>query len=78
MGDLGGSGASPGAVCSQCFRQGGFRKVLESDFGGSWLEKGAKNEPNRVPREFKIEILEVFWSKNAYKIAVDCFTVTLS
>ena len=25
--DLGGSGASPRGVCSQCFRQGGFRRV---------------------------------------------------
>ena len=29
---LGGSGASPGGVCSQCFHQGGLRWVLESDF----------------------------------------------
>ena len=37
---LGGSGASPGGVCSQCFRQGGFRRVLESDLGGFWLQFG--------------------------------------
>ena len=47
---LGGSGASPGGVCSQCFRQGGFRRVLESDLGGFWLEKDAKKEPKRVSR----------------------------
>ena len=48
--DLGGSGASPRGVCSQCFRQGGFRRVLESDLVGFRLEKGAREEPKRVPR----------------------------
>ena len=40
LGDLGASGASPGGVCSQCFRQGGFRRVLENDLGGFWLHFG--------------------------------------
>ena len=38
--DLGGSGASPGGVCSQCFHQGGLRRVLESDLGGFLLHFG--------------------------------------
>ena len=36
LADVGGSGASPGGVCSQCFRQGGFRRVPESDLKAFW------------------------------------------
>ena len=45
LGELGGSGVSPGGVCSQCFRQGGFRRVLESDLGGFWYHFGMVWDP---------------------------------
>ena len=40
LGALGGSGASPRGVCSQCFRQGGFQRILDSDLGGFWVHFG--------------------------------------
>ena len=51
---LGGSGASPGGVCSQCLkcvqrrlRPGPAPPEQKADFGS---QKGTKKEPKRVPR----------------------------
>ena len=65
--DLGGSGASPRGVCSQCFRQGGFRRVLESDLGGFWYHLGRVWGPFWEPWGRNFEFFGVIWGAEAQR-----------
>ena len=65
--DLGGSGASPGGVCSQCFRQGGFRRVLESDLGGFWYHLGRVWDPFWELWGSNFEFFGVIWGAEAQR-----------